>query len=191
MPAQEIGFVQCDFHFKDNPDGSGSKGSNYQMLGHGVMGYVAFNGHTTQYVDESIKVRAGELIRTFVVNARPNVWSSFHVVGGVFDSAYLNANPANKFTGLQSMTIGSRDGACAELTIKEPGIYPAVNRAFGRAAHGAIALLHAEQRSAAGGERNQVSPPLPGDRNRRQGSLTRPASIRRSGYAYDEPGYVV
>ncbi|MDQ2681923.1 MAG: hypothetical protein M3Y37_00205, partial [Chloroflexota bacterium] len=69
MPAQEIGFVQCDLHFKDNPDGSGSKGSNYQMLGHGVMDYVAFNGHTTQYVDESIKVRAGELIRTFVVNA--------------------------------------------------------------------------------------------------------------------------
>jgi hypothetical protein len=33
---------------------------------------------------------------------------------------------------------------CVELTLHEPGIYPAVNHAFGHAAHGAIALLHAE-----------------------------------------------
>lgn len=144
-PAQEICLVQSDYYFKDNPDGTGIKVSDYQkMLGQGMMDYVTFNGHATQYVDEPIKVRVGELIRIFVVNAGPNVWSSFHVVGAIFDNAYLNANPANKFTGLQSMTIGPGDGACFELTIKEPGIYPAVNHAFGHAAHGAIALLHAE-----------------------------------------------
>jgi nitrite reductase (NO-forming) len=144
-PAQEICLVQSDFYFKDNPDGSGVKVSDYQkMLGHGIMDYVTFNGHATQYVDEPIKVAVGEPIRIFVVNAGPNVWSSFHVVGGIFDSAYLNANPENKFVGLQSMTIGPGDGACFELTLKEPGIYPAVNHAFGHAAHGAIALLQAE-----------------------------------------------
>ena len=144
-PAQELCFVQSDFYFKDGADGSGVKVSDYQkMLGHGIMDYVAFNGHATQYVDKPIKVRAGEPIRIFVVNAGPNVWSSFHVVGAIFDSAYLNANPANKLTGLQSMTIGPGDGACFELTFKEPGIYPAVNHAFGHAAHGAIALLEAE-----------------------------------------------
>jgi nitrite reductase (NO-forming) len=35
-------------------------------------------------------VKAGEPIRIFVVNAGPNIWSSFHVVGTIFDAAYVN-----------------------------------------------------------------------------------------------------
>jgi nitrite reductase (NO-forming) len=42
------------------------------------------------------------------------------------------------------MTVGPGDGACFELTLDEPGMYPAVNHAFGHAAHGSIALLEAE-----------------------------------------------
>jgi nitrite reductase (NO-forming) len=118
---------------------------DYQkMLGHGTMDYVCFNGHASQYVDQPIKVKVGEPIRIFVVNAGPNVWSSFHVVGGIFDKAYVNANPKNLLQGLQSISIGPGDGACVELTLEEPGLYPAVNHAFGHAAHGAIALLQAE-----------------------------------------------
>lgn len=79
-----------------------------------------------------------------MVNAGPNVWSSFHVVGAIFDAGYLNANPANKLAGLQSISIGPGDGACVELTLRESGVYPAVNHAFGHAQHGAIALRKAE-----------------------------------------------
>ena len=78
------------------------------------------------------------------MNAGPNVWSSFHVVGGIFDKAYFNANPKNAVEGLQSFSVGPGDGACVELTLNEPGLYPAVNHAFGHAAHGAIALIEAE-----------------------------------------------
>jgi nitrite reductase (NO-forming) len=108
------------------------------------MDYVVFNGYANQYVENPIKVKAGEPIRIFVVNAGPNAWSAFHVVGAIFDAGYLNANPANKMVGLQTMAIGPGDGICVELTLHEPGIYPAVNHAFGHAAHGAVALLQAE-----------------------------------------------
>jgi nitrite reductase (NO-forming) len=142
--AQELVFVQSDFYLLKDED-TGIYVPDYQkMLGHGTMDYVCFNGHATQYVDQPIKVVVGEPIRIFVVNAGPNVWSSFHVVGGIFDRAYLNANPRNVFEGLQSISIGPGDGACVELTLEAPGLYPAVNHAFGHAAHGAIALLHAE-----------------------------------------------
>ena len=68
-------------------------------------------------------MKVGEPIRIFVVNAGPNVWSSFHVVGAIFDKAYINANPKNELHGLQSITIGPGDGACVEFTVEEPGHY--------------------------------------------------------------------
>ena len=143
-PAQELILVQSDFYLVKD-EATGFMVPDYRkMLGHGTMDYVTFNGHASQYVDQPIKVRVGEPIRIFVVNAGPNVWSSFHVVGGIFDRAYVNANPNNLLQGLQSITIGPGDGACVELTLEEPGLYPAVNHAFGHAAHGAIALLEAE-----------------------------------------------
>jgi nitrite reductase (NO-forming) len=143
-PAQEICLVQSEFYLKDAEDGSGIKVPDYtKMMGTGNMDYVVFNGYANQYVEHPIVVKTGELIRIFVVNAGPNVWSSFHVVGAIFDAGYLNANPKNRFEGLQSISIGPGDGACVELTLNEPGTYAAVNHAFGHAAHGAVALLHA------------------------------------------------
>jgi nitrite reductase (NO-forming) len=141
-PAQELVFVQSEFYLLDGPNGV--KTPDFaKLMQYGALDYVAFNGYANQYVEHPIPVKVGEPIRIFVVNAGPNTWSSFHVVGAIFDAAYANANPANKVVGLQSMTIGPGDGACVELTLKEPGTYPAVNHAFGHAQHGAIALLQA------------------------------------------------
>lgn len=143
-PAQEICLVQSEFYLSPPIEGETVRLPDYNRMYDQQMDYVTFNGNISQYVDEPIKVKAGEPIRIFVVNAGPNVWCSFHVVGAIFDAGYLNANPQNKLTGLQSISIGPGDGACVELTIPEPGTYPAVNHAFGHAAHGAIALLQAE-----------------------------------------------
>ena len=142
-PAQELVLVQSDFYLKDGA-GNVNVPDYEKMLGGGAMDYVVFNGHASQYVDSPIKVKAGEPIRIFVVNAGPNVWSSFHVVGTIFDRVCVNANPRNELFGLQSVTIGPGDSAAVEFTLDEPGVYPAVNHAFGHAAHGAIALLQAE-----------------------------------------------
>ena len=104
---------------------------------------TAFNGHASQYVDEPIEVPVGELVRIYMVNHGPNVWSSFHVVGGIFDSVYMNANPKNRLEGMQSISVGPGDGVACELTFDEPGEYIAVNHSFGHAAHGAIAKIRA------------------------------------------------
>lgn len=142
-PAQELIFVQSDFYISDGPDGI--KVPDYErMMGGKDMDYVVFNGYANQYVENPIPVRVGEPVRIFVVNTGPNVWSSFHVVGTIFDRAYINASPKNELFDLQSITIGPGDGACVEFTLDEPGTYTAVNHAFGHAAHGAVALLQAE-----------------------------------------------
>ena len=52
-----------------------------KLMQYGTLDYVVFNGYANQYVENPIPVKVGEPIRIFVVNAGPNIWSSFHVVG--------------------------------------------------------------------------------------------------------------
>ena len=61
-----------------------------------------------------------------MVNHGPNVWSAFHVVGAIFQAAYLNANPKNKLEGLQTISVGPGDGVAVEFIVDEPGEYVAV-----------------------------------------------------------------
>jgi nitrite reductase (NO-forming) len=142
-PAHELILVQSDVYLAPGPDGI-SVPDYDRMLGAKDMDFVVFNGYANQYVEHPIVVPVSEPIRIFVVNVGPNVWSSFHVVGTIFDRAYINGSPKNQLFDLQSITIGPGDSACVEFTLDEPGTYPAVNHAFGHAAHGAVALLQAQ-----------------------------------------------
>ena len=141
--AQELILVQSEFYFEPG-EGAVKVPSLSKMMLNGFMDHVVFNGHASQYVDNPIPIKVGEPVRIFLVNAGPNVWSSFHVVGAIFDRAYVNGNPNNELFGLQSISVGPGDGACVEFTVEEPGTYIAVNHSFGHAAHGGIALLQAE-----------------------------------------------
>jgi nitrite reductase (NO-forming) len=144
-PAQELVFVQNEYYFENPDDEIKVPSMAKMMLASGMMmDLVTFNGYANQYVENPITVKVGEPVRIFVMNACPNIWCSFHVVGAIFDKAYINANPANLLKGLQGITIGPGDGACVEFTLEEPGEYIAVNHAFGHASHGAIAIIHAE-----------------------------------------------
>jgi len=142
-PAQELVFIQSEFYLTP-ADGDVMVTDAEKLFSGGTPNYVVFNGYANQYVEYPITVKVGEPIRIFVINCGPNVWSSFHVVGAIFDRVYLNANPANESIGMQSVSIGPGDGACVEFTLDEPGTYVAVNHSFGHAANGAQALLRAE-----------------------------------------------
>ncbi|MGH7785150.1 MAG: multicopper oxidase domain-containing protein, partial [Candidatus Binatia bacterium] len=51
--------------------------------------YVVFNGHTTALTGEhSLKAKVGETVRLYVGNIGPNLVSSFHVIGEIFDRVY-------------------------------------------------------------------------------------------------------
>lgn len=143
-PAQELVFSQSEFYPLETEEGLFVTDTANLFENNTAPQVMAFNGHASQYVDEPIKVRAGELVRIYFVNMGPNVWSSFHIVGGIFSHVYMNANPKNALEGMQGVTVGPGDGVACELTFAEPGTYIAVNHAFGHAAHGALALIEAE-----------------------------------------------
>jgi nitrite reductase (NO-forming) len=142
-PAQELVMVQGEYYLMAGDDGI-MVPDYTKMVGNGTMDFCAFNGYANQYLEHPIKVEVKAPIRMFVVNAGPNIWSSFHVVGTIFDRVLINGNPKNALYDLQSISIGPGDGAVVEFTLDEPSTYPFVNHSFGHASHGAVGVLVAE-----------------------------------------------
>lgn len=144
QPATEVVLVQSEFYVAEGENGIWATDAENLFSNTISPTLMAFNGHRSQYVDEPIKVPAGELVRIYLVNMGPNIWSSFHIVGAIFSHVYPNANPNNAMEGMQAWSVGPGDGACFEVTFPTPGNYIAVNHAFGHAQHGAMAFFTAE-----------------------------------------------
>lgn len=78
---------------------------------------VVFNGRANRYMDEPLIAKPGELIRLYVVNAGPNQFSAFHVIGAVFDRVYASGNPKNVEYGVQTYTLPPGGAATFDLII--------------------------------------------------------------------------
>jgi nitrite reductase (NO-forming) len=103
--------------------------------------YVVFNGYADKYKEQPLTARPGQLIRLYVVDAGPNRWSSFHVVGTLFSTVEASGNPANQLHGVQSYSIGPGDAAMFELTIPQAGTYPFVDHSMADMMMGAVGLI--------------------------------------------------
>lgn len=106
--------------------------------------YVAFNGKPAQYVVNPIRVKAGERIRVYLLNAGPNNATAFHVIGTILDKVWIDGNPHNEMQGLQSVYLGPASGAIVDFILPEKGIYTFVDHSFADAEMGAIGTFKAE-----------------------------------------------
>ncbi|HKT31627.1 MAG TPA: multicopper oxidase domain-containing protein [Gammaproteobacteria bacterium] len=88
---------------------------------------VVFNGAAFQYRDHPLPVTAGERVRIYFVDAGPSLWSSFHVIGAMFDKVYPDGDAAHALSGVSTYTVGPGAGAIFDLVIPEPGKYAFVD----------------------------------------------------------------
>ena len=107
---------------------------------------VVFNGYANQYDHRPLPARVGERVRIWVLDAGPNRSTSFHVVGGQFDSVwsegdYLLDGRAGGDGGAQALSLGPAQGGFVELTLPEPGTYPFVSHVMVDAERGAHGTL--------------------------------------------------
>ena len=54
--------------------------------------WTTFNGYANQYVTHPLTAKPGETTRFYVVAAGPTLDSNFHVVGTIFDRAWVNGD---------------------------------------------------------------------------------------------------
>ena len=113
---------------------------------------IAFNGFGAQYQERPIEVKRGERVRMFVLNAGPSIWSAFHVIGTVFDTAVTDNGIAHD---VQTVNLAPSQGGYVEFTLDEEGAYPFVTHGFGDMVRGAVGVLateHAPPPAAAGSD---------------------------------------
>lgn len=106
--------------------------------------FVAFNGKVGQYLVNPLKVKAGDRVRVYLLNAGPNNATNFHVIGTILDKVWLDGNPKNELTGMQSVYLGPASGAVLEFVIPEKGSYTFVDHSFADATMGAIGVFEAQ-----------------------------------------------
>ena len=109
---------------------------------------VVFNGIANQYDARPLTARVGERVRIWVLVAGPNRPTSFHVVGGQFDTVYaegtwlLRAGSAGTDTGgSQALALAPAQGGFVELTFPEAGNYPLVSHVMVDAERGAHGII--------------------------------------------------
>jgi nitrite reductase (NO-forming) len=104
--------------------------------------YVMFNGRTFRYVEEPILTRPGDYVRINFLNVGPNILSTFHIVGIVWDHIYWQGHPEARLPGGQSVTAGPTDSFVIEFRMPpDEGAYTMLTHAVGSTNRGAIGLL--------------------------------------------------
>jgi nitrite reductase (NO-forming) len=108
---------------------------------------VVFNGFANQYDAAPLVAKVGERVRIWVLAAGPNRGTSFHVVGGQFDTVFSEGawllRPGNASSGgSQALSLGTSQGGFVELSFPQPGHYPFVSHVIVDAERGAHGRFH-------------------------------------------------
>ncbi len=107
--------------------------------------YVVFNGAVGSLVgDNALTAKVGETVRLYIGNGGPNLTSSFHVIGEIFDVVYQEGGTAVT-RNVQTTTIPAGGSAIVEFKVEVPGTYILVDHALFRAFNkGALGMLKVE-----------------------------------------------
>lgn len=104
--------------------------------------YVVFNGKVGSLVeDKALTANVGETVRLFVGNGGPNLVSSFHVIGEIFDKVYVEGGSLIN-ENVQTTLIPAGGAAIVEFKVEVPGTFILVDHSIFRAFNkGALAML--------------------------------------------------
>jgi len=107
--------------------------------------YVLFNGMEGALTgDRALKANTGENVRLYVGNGGPNLVSSFHVIGEIFDKVWFEGGTRYN-ENVQTTLIPSGGAAIMDFHLEVPGSYVLVDHSIFRAFNkGALAILKAE-----------------------------------------------
>jgi len=138
---REIYVVQSEVYTND--DKPGHKSLAMDRAERMDPQYVVFNGS----VGSLLKTKAphaeeNQLVRIYMGNAGPNLISSFHLIGEIFDRVYregdLISPPAQ---GLQTTLVPAGGSTIVEFTPRVPGTFLLVDHSIFRLHHGAVGSL--------------------------------------------------
>jgi nitrite reductase (NO-forming) len=147
---REYYVMQSEFYTKGD---FGAKGVQELDMDKGVdekPTYVVFNGSVDALTgDKALKAKAGDRVRIFIGDAGPNLTSSFHVIGEVFDNVYVEGGTVAQHN-VQTTLIPAGGSSIVEFGVENPGdlilVDHSIFRAFNKGTLGMIKVEGAENK---------------------------------------------
>lgn len=117
--------------------------------------YVVFNGKVGGLTGENaLHAKVGETVRLFVGNGGPNLVSSFHVIGEIFDKVYVEGGSTTN-ENVQTTLIPAGGASIVEFKVEVPGnlviVDHSIFRAFNKGALGILTVEGPENEKVFGG----------------------------------------
>jgi len=143
---REFYVLQSEFYTKEPTEGQTTLEFSHEQGANEHPRFVVFNGHVGSLIGEgALKAKTGERVRIFFGNAGPNLISSFHVIGEIFDRVYREADlvspPAQS---VQTTLVPAGGATVVEFKVEVPGDYTLVDHAIFRVEKGAVGFLKVE-----------------------------------------------
>ncbi|MDF2628794.1 MAG: major anaerobically induced outer membrane protein [Symbiobacteriaceae bacterium] len=139
---REFYVMQGEIYAAGLPADKGHQPFNGDLMFDEQPNYVVFNGAFQALTgDKAMTAKAGERIRLFVGNGGPNLISSFHVIGEIFDKVH-EEGATEATSNIQTTLIPAGGATWVEFTVDVPGRYMLVDHSISRAINkGAVAYL--------------------------------------------------
>jgi nitrite reductase (NO-forming) len=142
LPAADREYVLVASEWYLNGDGVEEPASLDMAKARAMLpDWTTFNGYANQYVTHPLVADPGETVRFYVVAAGPTLDSNFHVVGTIFDRAWVDSDMTRFERGVQTVAVPAGGGAIFDVKIEEPGLYPFVSHAFAHVDLGQVGVL--------------------------------------------------
>ncbi|MHC9511286.1 copper-containing nitrite reductase [Kangiella sp. M94] len=153
---REYYVMQGDFYTKGKYGEAGLQPFDMEKAINEHADYVVFNGAVGSLTgDKSLKAKVGETVRLYVGNGGPNLVSSFHVIGEIFDKVYVEGgNLVNE--NIQTTLVPAGGSAIVEFKVEVPGnlilVDHSIFRAFNKGALGMLAVEGKENKTIYSGK---------------------------------------
>ena len=139
---KEFYVMQGDFYTEGKHGEAGLQAFSLEKAIDEHPTYVVFNGSEGALTgDNALTAKAGETIRMYVGNGGPNLVSSFHVIGEIFDKVYTEGGSKYQENG-QTTLIPAGGSAIVEFKADVPGNFVLVDHSIFRTFHkGTLGIL--------------------------------------------------
>ena len=141
---KEFYVVQGDFYTTGKYGEAGLQGFSMEKALQEIPDYVVFNGSVGSMTGENaLAANTGDTVRLFVGNGGPNLVSSFHVIGEIFDRVYYEGGTRIQ-ENVQTTLIPAGGSAICEFKLETNGDFILVDHSIFRAFNkGALGILNA------------------------------------------------
>jgi len=106
--------------------------------------HVVMNGSAGALAGNPMKVKVGDDVRIFFGVGGPNLTSSFHAIGTIFDKVWAEGNTGSPELNVQTTSVPPGGSTMVEFKARVPAKYILVDHALTRLMKGNVAIIQAE-----------------------------------------------